>query len=126
MRVIDRSLNYGRHLIEAYLRSAAPYDCVLDIGAGSGSDLRIARDTCASAAMHAVECNPVHFDSLRALGARVHAIDIERQVLPLESESVDVILCNQILEHCKEAFWIWHEMSRVLRVGGSIILGVAS
>jgi len=35
-----------------------------------------------------------------------------------------VIIANQILEHVKEIFWIWHEISRVLRIGGKLIIGI--
>jgi SAM-dependent methyltransferase len=31
---------------------------------------------------------------------------------------------NQILEHTKEVFWIFHEISRVLKKGGKLIIGV--
>jgi len=51
-------------------------------------------------------------------------IDIESQRLPLEDGSVDVIIANQILEHTKNVFWILHQVSRVLKPGGSLILGV--
>lgn len=31
---------------------------------------------------------------------------------------------NQIFEHVKEVFWILHEVTRVLKKGGSLIVGV--
>ncbi len=37
---------------------------------------------------------------------------------------MDVVMTNQVLEHVKEIFWILHEISRVLKVGGHIIIGV--
>lgn len=40
--------------------------------------------------------------------------------LPLEDESVDVFMCNAILEHVFEAQLAIHEMYRTLRVGGQI------
>jgi SAM-dependent methyltransferase len=52
------------------------------------------------------------------------AINIENQPLPLESETVDLIIANQILEHTKEIYWINHEIFRTLRVGGYLYLGV--
>ena len=54
----------------------------------------------------------------------MHSLNIELDKLPLENESVDIIIANQILEHTKELFWILHELSRVLKVGGKIIIGV--
>ena len=37
---------------------------------------------------------------------------------------MQVIIINQVLEHVKEIFWVWHEMTRVLKPGGSILVGV--
>ena len=34
---------------------------------------------------------------------------------PFEDETVDILIVNQILEHCKEIFWIFHELTRVLK-----------
>ncbi len=31
---------------------------------------------------------------------------------------------SSLLEHMKEVFWIFHEMTRTLRVGGSLLIGV--
>lgn len=39
--MIDRSLNYGRHHIKAFLESCLPFETVLDIGAGKGDDLTL-------------------------------------------------------------------------------------
>ena len=124
--VIDRSLNYGRHLMGAYLvrASAGPMDVVLDIGAGHGDDLLLARRAQPSAALHAIEVFPPYQQELRARGITVHGLTIERDVFPFADQSVDVVMANQILEHVKEIFWVLHEASRILRVGGSLIIGV--
>jgi hypothetical protein len=42
--MIDRSLNYGRHHIKAFLSSSVPFNTILDIGAGKGDDLMIASE----------------------------------------------------------------------------------
>ncbi|HET6763717.1 MAG TPA: class I SAM-dependent methyltransferase [Longimicrobiaceae bacterium] len=122
--MIDRSLNYGRHLVRRFLAEAGDYHDVLDVGAGLGYDLRIARELRPDAALQAVEVEPDAVARLREQGIRVHALDVERQPLPLVDESIDVVLSNQTLEHVKELFWILHEISRVLRPGGTLIIGV--
>ena len=49
---------------------------------------------------------------------------MEGEKLPFEDETVDILIVNQILEHCKEIFWIFHELTRVLKVNGILIVGV--
>ncbi len=122
--MIDRSLNYGRHQIEKCLALALPYASVLDLGAGHGDDLLIARRVSPAAAIHAIEVYPEYATELRAKGIDVHAINIERDSLPFPDRSIDIIIANQVLEHVKELFWIFHQISRVLPVGGSMVLGV--
>jgi len=121
---IDRSLNYGRHHIEHFLSAAGAYRNVLDIGAGLGTDLLIARACNPQAALHAIEVSDEYARLLADKTIAVHALNIERDWLPFEDGTIDVVIANQILEHIKELFWVLHEVSRVLPVGGKFIIGV--
>lgn len=122
--MIDRSLNYGRHHIKHFLEQANPYNTVVDLGAGKGTDLAIAAQVNPAAKRHAVEAYPPYVEGLQHKGIIVHPLNIEKDTLPFDNETVDVIILNQILEHVKEVFWIFHEISRVLKTGGSVIIGV--
>ncbi|HRY30281.1 MAG TPA: methyltransferase domain-containing protein [Elusimicrobiota bacterium] len=121
--MIDRRLNYGRHQIRKFL-AAAPFHTVLDLGAGAGEDLLMAREVDPSAELHAVEIEPSFVRQLRGCGIRTHEVDIETGRCPFPDGSLDVVIANQVLEHAKEIFWIAHEVSRVLAVGGRFIVGV--
>lgn len=121
---IDRSLNYGRHLIKKYLEKSTPFSTVLDLGAGPGIDLRAAALVSPQAKLHAVEVFPPYATELTKMGISVHDLNIECFPLPFSDASLDVIIANQVLEHTKEIFWIFHEVSRVLKTGGKLIIGV--
>lgn len=122
--MIDRNLNYGRHHIQNFLAASAPYQTVLDLGAGHGDDLLTAKQFCGEVRLHALESHPPYVKELEQKGIQVFSANIERDPLPFEDESVDVIIMNQIMEHVKEVFWILHEVTRVLRRGGYFIVGV--
>ena len=122
--MIDRQLNYGRHHIQRFLANAMPYHAVLDIGAGRGNDLALAREVQPAAQLHAIEVNRELAQHLAEQGVDVYNLNIERDPFPFPDGSMDVVLANQILEHTKELFWVFHEVSRVLREGGSLIIGV--
>lgn len=122
--MIDRSLNYGRDIVGRFLEMSAPYQTVLDIGAGGGADLLIARSRSDQAKLLALEGHLPNVEHLRDLGIVAHPHRLESDTFPFADESVDIVIANQILEHTKEVFWIMHEISRVLRVGGRLIVGV--
>jgi hypothetical protein len=96
----------------------------LDLGAGGGDDLRIAGEVQSEARLNGIEAYPPYARKLRKEGIKVFSLNIEKDRLPFANGKVDVILMNQVLEHTKEVFWIFHEISRVFPVGGKIILGV--
>ena len=122
--MIDRTLNYGRHLIKQYLSSSGSYRNVLDIGAGHGHDLLLAREVNPSCKLFALESLPESVDLLKNLKVEVQSLDVEKQKIPFKAGQFDVVIANQILEHTKEIFWIFHQISRVLADGGHLIVGV--
>jgi SAM-dependent methyltransferase len=122
--MIDRELNYGRNLIEKFLKDSLPFEKVLDIGAGHGDDLMYALKIQKKAILFAIENYSPYVKELESKGFQVFVRDIEKEKLPFDDESLDVILINQVFEHVKDVFWILSEISRVLKVGGHLIVGV--
>jgi SAM-dependent methyltransferase len=57
-------------------------------------------------------------------GLEVARIDLETERLPWPDSSVDVVVCNQVLEHLKNVWLPMTEMHRVLRPGGHAVLSV--
>src|SRR5258708_12782231 len=122
--MIDRSLNYGRHCVRRFLRKSVPYRVVLDMGAGGGDDLALAQELQPKAKRFGVEVHSPYAKKLSSQHIRVLPLNIEKDRLPLGNGKVDVVIMNQVSEHTKEVFWIFHEVSRVLPVGANLILRV--
>jgi ubiquinone/menaquinone biosynthesis C-methylase UbiE len=123
---IDRQLNYGREQIDEFLFDINKhgYKRVLDIGAGHGDDLLNAGKYSPNAELHGIEIYETYAEELRQKGITVHSLNIEYDKFPFDSESIDLIIANQIIEHTKEIYWLFHEITRVLKIGGSLIIGV--
>ncbi|MEM9166622.1 MAG: class I SAM-dependent methyltransferase [Planctomycetota bacterium] len=122
--MIDRRLNYGRETIDRWLASMQRVGCAVDLGAGFGDDLLAVRRWHPEARLLAVENHPYAIERLGAHGIETTAIDIERDALPIADGAADVVIANQILEHTKDIFWVLHEATRCLAVGGSLLVGV--
>lgn len=122
--MIDRSLNYGRHIIADFASKIGHYETVLDIGAGKGDDLMIYKSKCESIKLLALEGYEPNVSRLAERGIEVFSHNLEHDKFPFEDKSLDVVSANQILEHVKEIFWIFHEIARTLKIGGHFVLAV--
>ena len=50
--------------------------------------------------------------------------DMNISPYPFEDNSIDFILCDHALEHIREQELFWFEISRILKLGGKIFIGV--
>jgi ubiquinone/menaquinone biosynthesis C-methylase UbiE len=122
--MIDRSLNYGRKNLISFFREINHIENALDVGAGDGADLVNLQLIHPRARLHAIEYYPPNITELTKKNVNVLSLNFENSKLPYENESIDLIISNQTIEHTKELFWVFHEMTRVLKVDGSLIIGV--
>ena len=123
-RYVDHNETYGPHIIEKFISKLHNLKTVVDLGAGRGRDLGIVKRLHPYARTSALEAAPEFAAELSGKADKVYVLDIERTILPFADESVDLFIANQILEHTKEIFWIFHEVTRCLRIGGHFLFGV--
>ena len=117
--------NYGRHHLRNFLeKNALRIVDVLDIGAGNGEDLAIVKSIIADSRIKACEWDIENCEKLESFGAEVFQCDLERDLLPYGDSKFDLIIADQIFEHIKDVFWVTHEVSRTLKVGGYLYIAV--
>lgn len=122
--LVSHAESYGPHIIDRFARQVPEVRTVVDLGAGRARDLGIVKDAHPSARTIAIEGGHEYARALEGKVDEVHVLDIERDRLPFANESIDLVIANQVLEHTKEVFWIFHEVTRSLKVGGHFLFGV--
>jgi SAM-dependent methyltransferase len=124
-------LSYGRPILAGWvaaqartLPAGAPVR-ILDLGCGQGDDLALmARTVGGACELHGLEGYGPYREICAAKGIVTHPINVERDPLPFADQSLDVISMNQVLEHTKDIFFIFSEVSRVLKPNGLFLVGV--
>jgi SAM-dependent methyltransferase len=124
LKWIDTTESYGRDVVRTFLKTLPQASAIMDIGAGDGADLEIAKSLHPNAQLIGVDFNENRRDYLKVKGIRLLTADLERDELSVDDESVDVIIANQIFEHVKELFWLNHQIARKLKPGGHLFVGV--
>lgn len=123
-RFTDQSETYGPHVVEDLVSDLKDLRTVVDLGAGTGRDLGFVRKHHPQARLIAVEGGKDYASALAGKADDIKIADIEREPLPLADGEADLIMANQVLEHTKEVFWIFHQVTRSLKVGGHFLFGV--
>jgi ubiquinone/menaquinone biosynthesis C-methylase UbiE len=116
-----------RQHVAASINPASPHFSLLDAGCGTGGMLSLARQKFPEADLagidesnHAIELAGARGTGATLLPASVHA-------LPFPADSFDVVLSLDVLSHAGvDDSLALHEMHRVLRAGGRLILNLAA
>ncbi len=98
----------------------------LDIGTGDGSKLEALLRTGLLEGFDriiGVDLSPVRIDHLHARLPQVEGLVADACSLPLEDASVDVLYSDQVIEHVPDDNEMALEIARVLKKGGSAIIG---
>ncbi len=99
---------------------------ILDVGMGDGEDLLNIKKHSNGINLHlyGADIRPIVLEEGALKGISVFtSIDIETMAIPVKDEFFDLVIMNQIIEHTKEIFWIFSEISRIIKEGGILIVG---
>jgi SAM-dependent methyltransferase len=117
----------GAAMTDLLVRATAGMEigALLDVGCGEGG-YTMQHVTAVGVPVDRVYGVEYHPEHLKAAGERFRTVDadLETEQLPFEDGSMDVVICNQVLEHMKNIFWLLAELDRVLTVGGVLAIGV--
>lgn len=126
------NLDYGREIISGWvgrlshqMREQAEIN-ILDVGCADGADLLSIQDLLPPVRtnLYGIDVSDTYAEAAKRCNIRVDVLNIERDRFPYPDHFFDFVICNQILEHTKEIFWIFAELSRITKKGGYLIVGV--
>ena len=105
----------------------APGETAVDVGAGTGANTaRLAATVGPGGSATGVEPNPalreVATRRAQATGSTAVFVDGTAGALPLPDASVDVLVCERVLQHVDDPDAAVREFARVLRPGGRVAL----
>lgn len=89
---------------------------VLDFGCGIGDYLQYRKNTIG------VDLNGKNIQYCKELG--LNAAILENGKIPLEDNSIDAVIMDNVLEHIEEPTSVLKEIKRVLKANGLLLIGV--
>ena len=125
-------LDYGRDIIAGWVKqfsNETPEHTelnILDVGCGEGKDLCAIKENLGTRKINlfGIDFSKSHVEAVRKDNIQAFCLNIERERFPFPDHFFDFIICNQIIEHTKEIFWIFSEFSRIIKKEGYLIIGV--
>lgn len=97
---------------------------VLEIGCGTGNTLAWLKDGTKCSWTAGVERSAVAAEEARRQVDAVFEGNIEQMELPIQEESIDVILCLDVLEHLVDPWSVVARLQKLLSPGGALIASI--
>lgn len=119
-----RKTPYVGELLEL-LKEQNPTGVLLDLGCGPGEVLFLIKEQFPSLVLNGLDQDPLEIEQAKTLlGDKAIIHKGVGEAMPYEINTFDVIYCGHVLEHVKYPELILHEIMRVIKPEGLIIIQV--
>lgn len=121
VQMYKKARDLNDQLILKSLRQNGPFESLLDIGCWDGELTMQYAKAAQAKRVHGIEMLQEKSDEATAKGIQCFAAQADKDTWPLENESIDCIVSNQLIEHLSNVDHFLSEASRVLKYGGTLI-----
>lgn len=97
---------------------------LLEIGCSNGNYAIDRAERLGINEVYGVDVGVKRLEQAKGKMLSVYECNIEKETLPFENDSFDILICNQVLEHLKEIHHVMNECHRVLRKDGLLLVSV--
>ena len=111
-------------ITRALNRHAKPDGALLDVGCWDGGHTVEYGEVCRARWLFGVEVCEEKACSAEKKSITVARCNLEQPSFPWPDASMDIVVCNQVLEHLKNIFAVMDEISRVMKPGGILVASV--
>lgn len=116
-----KAINIRYEKMRKYIEEEGKGKTILDLGCADGSLLEPLTQ---HNTVHGVEISESLSEAAKKRGLLVTTADVEQEGIPFPSETFDVVVAGEILEHIVETDFFLTECNRVLKPGGKLVLAV--
>jgi len=115
---------FQKTITAALARHAPRGGALLDVGCWDGVYTVEYGEACRASRLFGVEVCEDQAQAAEQQAIQVARCNLELPRFPWPDASMDVVVCNQVLEHLKNIFAVMDEIARVLKPGGILVVSV--
>jgi SAM-dependent methyltransferase len=120
-KMYENAVALNDNLIMKSIRTNGPFESILDVGCWDGEKTLDYAKVANARNIYGIEIAKEMSDRARGKGIRCFSLAADRDKWPIQDESMDCIVTNNVIEHLSDLDYFFSEASRVLKRGGFLI-----
>ena len=118
----NRFCLYLKYFIDKYYPNKKQNLTILDIGAADGWALSYKHPKISHKII--IDIDEFYKDKIEKKGIKFIKLNVDKENIPLENNSIDIVLMNHVLEHLKNPQLVIESILQKLKLGGILIIRV--